>query len=120
MKLSVMTYRASSERLNLLRQSSYGTSTINPTRRGSSLDSWLLSNASAPSRQAVYRKAYSDRLISPPPPRRAKVVSFDLSDDDDYDDDQYFTDDADDEVSELLIIKFLHVGYLCYESHYLI
>lgn len=100
MKLSVMTYRASSERLNLLRQSSYGSTTANPTRRGSSLDSWLLSTSTPARHAGVYRKAYSDKLVSPPPlRRRARVVSFDLSDDEeDYD---YYEDyeDADDEVS---------------------
>ncbi|KAG8177905.1 hypothetical protein JTE90_020185 [Oedothorax gibbosus] len=96
MKTSVMSYRASCERLNLLRQSSYGTSSSHQTRRGSSLDSCLLPS-SAPARYTgVYRKAFSDRLMSPPPPRRARVVSFDLSDeedDDEYEDFDYETDD---------------------------
>ncbi|GFU35121.1 uncharacterized protein NPIL_588491 [Nephila pilipes] len=92
MKLSVMTYRASCERLNLLRQSSYG-STCNPTRRGSSLDSCLLPNSAPPRYSGIYRKGNGDKLISPPPPRRSRFVSFDLSDDDDDDDFNYDTDD---------------------------
>lgn len=104
MKLSVMTYRASCERLNLLRQSSYGTScsyTNNPSRRGSSLDSCLLPN-SAPARYSgVYRKAFSDRLVSPPPPRRARVVSFDLSDDED----ENYAYESDNEVRRIFFLK---------------
>lgn len=115
MKLSVMTYRASSERLNLLRQSSYSTSlNLNQTRRGSSLDSWLLSTSTPARRTPVYRKAYSDRLTSPPPPRRARVVSFDVSDDEDEDDydESIEEDDADDEVR--LRSRLIHFSCKCF------
>lgn len=115
MKLSVMTYRASSERLNLLRQSSYGTNTISQTRRGSSLDSWLMSSSAQNRHAALYRQAYSDKHSSPPLPRRARVVSFDLSDDEDDDDeDDYFDDDADDEVSMLIGLVYNYTMH-CHE-----
>ncbi|KAF8794804.1 hypothetical protein HNY73_002734 [Argiope bruennichi] len=93
-----MTYRASCERLNLLRQSSYG-STTNPARRGSSLDSCLLPRSAPPRYSGVYRKGNGDKLMSPPPPRRERFVSFDLSDDDD--DNEDFNYETDDEVINL-------------------